>query len=176
MLIWRGHFSFCHRSMFNKFLSLSNHRIRACLKGERINRGAGFGHEIPAEQICYSNEKAIQWAKKTLDGVNGDMKKKALKCLKQIHFAKKKLFPACVLFFLACPPLGSNFHRNNPNRTSIFCPLMRGVRYCCPLFRGLFKGFVLIFSVRSSNFCPLFGGNFQKRRNFQTLLPFYVQD
>ena len=49
MLIWRGHFSFCHRLMFNKFLSLPNHSIRACLKGERINRGAGFRYEIPVE-------------------------------------------------------------------------------------------------------------------------------
>ena len=60
---------------------------------------------------------------------------------------KNQLFPTCVLLFLACPPLGGNFYRDNPNRTWTFCPLMRGVRYFCPLFRSFFyKGFVLILS------------------------------
>ena len=46
------------------------------LKKKRINRGVGYGLETPAEYIFYGNEKAIQWAKRTLDGVNGNVKKK----------------------------------------------------------------------------------------------------
>ena len=60
-----------------KYLSLPNHSIRLCVKGERINRGVGYGQEIPAEYIFYDNEKAIQWAKRTLcNGVDGNVKKK----------------------------------------------------------------------------------------------------
>ena len=62
--------------MFKKFLSLPNHNIRVCVKGKRINRGVGYGVEIPTEYILDGNEKAIQWAKRTLDGVDGNVKKK----------------------------------------------------------------------------------------------------
>ena len=70
---------------------------------------------------------------------------------------KNQLFPTCLLFFLVCPLLEGNFHRDNPNRTWTFCPLMRGVCYFCPLFRGFFIRDLYEF-VRSSNFWPLFGG------------------
>ena len=43
---------------------------------KRINRGVGYGPEIPAEYVFYGNEKALQWSKRTLDGVDGNMKKK----------------------------------------------------------------------------------------------------
>ena len=35
--------------MFKKFLSLPNRSISVCVKGKRINRGVGYGPEIPAE-------------------------------------------------------------------------------------------------------------------------------
>ena len=41
-----------------------------------MKRGVGYGLEIPAEYIFYGNEKPIQWAKRTLDGVDGNVKKK----------------------------------------------------------------------------------------------------
>ena len=110
---------------------------KRCVKGKRINRGTGYGLEIPDEYIFYDNEKAIQWAKRTLDGVAGDVKEKVLRCVKYI-LKKISYFQLVFCFFLACPLLGRNFHRNNPNRNSTFCPLTRGVRYCCPLFRGFF--------------------------------------
>ena len=71
--------------MFKKQLSLPNHSIRVCVKEKIINRGVGYELEIPAEYIFYGNEKAIQWAKRTLDGVDGNVKKrffKVLRCLK----------------------------------------------------------------------------------------------
>ena len=43
--------------MFKKFLSLPNHSIRVCVKRKRINRGVGYGPEIPLEYIFYGNEK-----------------------------------------------------------------------------------------------------------------------
>ena len=98
--------------MFRNFLSLPNHSIRVCVKGKRTNSGVGYGLEIPAEYIFYGNEKDIQWAKRTLDAVYGNVKK-----IFKIFKIKNKLFPTWVLFFLACLLLGGNFHRNNPNRT-----------------------------------------------------------
>ena len=68
--------------MFKKFLSLPNYSIRVGVKGKRINRGVGYGLKIPVEYIFYGDGKTIQWAKRTLDGVNGNVKKKVLRCLK----------------------------------------------------------------------------------------------
>ena len=36
----------------------------------------------PGEYRFYDNEKAIQWAKRTLDAVDGNGEKKVLRCLK----------------------------------------------------------------------------------------------
>ena len=102
--------------MFKKF-SFFLKPQHVCVKGKRINRGVGYGLEIPAEYIFYENEKAIQWVNRTLDGVGGNVKKKVLRCLKYSL-------------------LGGNFHGDNRNRTWTFCLLMRGVRYFCPPFRG----------------------------------------
>ena len=64
--------------MFKKFLSLPNYSIGVCVKGKRINHEAGYVLEIPAEYIFYGNEKAIQREKRTLNGVDGNVKEKIL--------------------------------------------------------------------------------------------------
>ena len=69
--------------MFKKFLSLPNHCIGVCVKRKIMNRVVGYGVEILAEYIFCGNDKAIQWAKRTLDGVNGNVKKK-IKMFKKI--------------------------------------------------------------------------------------------
>ena len=43
---------------------------------ELDNPGAGYGLEIPDEHIFYWNEKAIQWAKRILHGIDCNVKKK----------------------------------------------------------------------------------------------------
>ena len=45
-----------------KFLKLPNSKLSCKVKGKRLNRGAGYGLEIP---VIYSNgrEKAIEWIK-----------------------------------------------------------------------------------------------------------------
>ena len=97
------------------FSSKSQHKI--CDKRKRINRGAAYGLEILDEYLFNGNEKAIRWAKRTIGGVDGNVKKN-LRYLKQSHFEKKiSYLLSCVLFFLACPLLGGIFHRDNPNRT-----------------------------------------------------------
>ena len=76
MLLWHGQVLFCYSLMCKKFLFLPNHSIRICVKGKRINRGVGYGLKTPSEYIFDCNEKVIQWAKRTLDGVDGNVKKK----------------------------------------------------------------------------------------------------
>ena len=61
--------------MFKKFLSLPNHSTRVCVKGKRINSGVGYRLKIPAEYIFYG-KKAVHWAKRKVDGVDGNAKKK----------------------------------------------------------------------------------------------------
>ena len=43
----------CYWLIFNKFIFLPNRSIRVCVKGKRINRGVGYGLEIPTEYIFY---------------------------------------------------------------------------------------------------------------------------
>ena len=74
-----------------------------CVEEKIINRGAGYGLEIPAEYIFYGNEKAIQWAKRILDGIDGNVKEKGFKMLKVESFEKKIRYFQLVFFFLACP-------------------------------------------------------------------------
>ena len=76
MFLWHGQVPFCYSLMFKKFLTLPDYSIRVCVKGKRIDCGVVYGLEIPAEYIFYGNEKVIQWAKRTLDGVDGNFKKK----------------------------------------------------------------------------------------------------
>ena len=122
--------------MFKNFLSLPNHSIRVCVKGKRINRGVGYGLEIPTEYIFYGNGKAVQWAKRTSDGVKMNGGKEMVKI--ESFFKKDSCLLLNFWFILDCPLLGGNFHRDNPNRTSTFCLLMRCVCYFYPLFRGFF--------------------------------------
>ena len=58
-----------------------------CLRKKIINRG--YWLEIPAEYIFYGNDEVIQWAKRTLDGVHGNVKKKSFKMFKIKSFWKK---------------------------------------------------------------------------------------
>ena len=75
ILLWHGQVTFHYSLMFKKFLSLPNHSIGVCVKRKIMNRVVGYGLEILAEYIFYGNDKAIQWAKRTLDGVKGMWKK-----------------------------------------------------------------------------------------------------
>ena len=65
--------------MFKKFLTLPYHSIR-------IDRGVGYGLQIPAEYIFYGNER-------TLGGVDGDKEKNKV-------ILKKKNYLELVFCFL----------------------------------------------------------------------------
>ena len=47
----------------NKFLKLPNSKLSCKVKGKRLNRGAGYGFEIPVIYTFNGNEKVIEWTK-----------------------------------------------------------------------------------------------------------------
>ena len=61
-----------------KFLSLPYHCIKVCVEGKSVNRGAGYGLEIPVEYTFVGNE----WLKKAIAKVDRNMEEKVSKCLK----------------------------------------------------------------------------------------------
>ena len=46
-----------------KFLKLPNSKLSCKVKGKRLNRGAGYGLEIPVIYTFNGHEKAIKWIK-----------------------------------------------------------------------------------------------------------------
>ena len=60
-----GHVPLLYSPTFKKFLSLPNHTIRVLVTGIKINRGAGYGLEIPVEYVFNGNDKTLQWTRKT---------------------------------------------------------------------------------------------------------------
>ena len=77
-----GHVPFCYSSLFMKFFSLPYHCIKVCVEGKRVNRGVGYGLEIPAEYTFVGNEKVVEWLKKAIAKVDRNMEEKVSKCLK----------------------------------------------------------------------------------------------
>ena len=68
--------------IFNKFLSLRNHHIRCCVTGKRMNRGGGFGLEVPVDYIFYGKEKAIKWLLSRISSIDKALDEQLKKCLK----------------------------------------------------------------------------------------------
>ena len=50
-----------------KFLKRPTNKGRAVVKGKRVNRGAGYGLEIPCEYCSTGDEFSIQWLKSKLE-------------------------------------------------------------------------------------------------------------
>ena len=50
-----------------KFLTRPTNKGRAVVKGKRVNRGAGYGLEIPCEYCFAGDEFSIQWLKSKLE-------------------------------------------------------------------------------------------------------------
>jgi hypothetical protein len=50
-----------------RFLKRATNKGRAVVKGKRVNRGTGYGLEIPCEYCFAGNEYSIQWLKSKLE-------------------------------------------------------------------------------------------------------------
>ena len=65
-----------------QFLKLPNSKLSCKVKGKRLNRGAGYGLEIPVIYTFSGHEKAIEWIKRTVqEGVKLEQSMKN-RCLK----------------------------------------------------------------------------------------------
>ena len=68
--------------MFKRFLSLPQTSIRAEVVGNRVNRGAGHGLEVPVRYYFYGPRKAIMWANKRISEADRKIEEKFKNCMK----------------------------------------------------------------------------------------------
>ena len=64
-VVWHVPKNIC--DFFWKFLSLPNTSIRARVLGKRVNRGAGYGLEIPVCFVFQGHAKGAEWIKKIVE-------------------------------------------------------------------------------------------------------------
>ena len=64
------------------FLTVPSTSIEVEVLGKRVNRGSGYGLEIPVKYRYYGQEKLIQWLAKKLEAVKKELECKISKCLK----------------------------------------------------------------------------------------------
>ena len=68
--------------IFKRFLSLPNHHIRCRVTGKRVNRGGGFGLEVPVDYIFFGDKKAIKWLASRISSIDKALDEQLKKCLK----------------------------------------------------------------------------------------------
>ena len=77
-----GHVPINLSKILHQFLKIPNCTIGCNVTGKRVNRGAGYGLEIPVQYIFVGAEKAVEWAEKYIRKVFENVNKKVIKCLK----------------------------------------------------------------------------------------------
>ena len=58
--------------VFKKFRSLPYSSIKCKVVGKRINRGTGYGLEVPMDLSFYGDDRAIKWAQKHISPIKAD--------------------------------------------------------------------------------------------------------
>ena len=64
------------------FLKMPNTYITAKVIGKRLNRGGGYGLEIPVIYHFHGHEKVVNWAVKKLEAIQSQIDCQVSKCLK----------------------------------------------------------------------------------------------
>lgn len=64
-----GHAPLSFSKIFSKFLSLPGCTISSTVTGKRVNRGAGFGLEIPVVYEAKGDNKALCWLEKSINKI-----------------------------------------------------------------------------------------------------------
>ena len=64
------------------FFTIPSTAIEVEVLGKKVNRGSGYGLEIPVKYRYYGREKLIQWLAKKLEAVKKELECKISKCLK----------------------------------------------------------------------------------------------
>ena len=67
---------------FWTFLSLPKTLIHARVLGKRVNRGAGYGLEVPVCFIFQDHVKGIAWVKKKIERAEKMVQSRIKKCMK----------------------------------------------------------------------------------------------
>ena len=67
---------------FWKFISLPRTSIRSRVLGKRVNRGAGYGLQIPICFIFQGHVKGIAWVKKEIEDAEKMVRSRIKKCMK----------------------------------------------------------------------------------------------
>ena len=74
-----GHVPINLSKIFHQFLKIPNCTIGCKVTRKRVNRGTGYGLEIPVQYIFVGAEKAVEWAEKHLKKVFENVNKKVIK-------------------------------------------------------------------------------------------------
>ena len=77
-----GHVSKNLSKIFHQFLKIPNFTIGWKVTGKLVNRGAGYGLEVPVQYRSFSAKKAVNWAEENIKKVFENINKKFNKCLK----------------------------------------------------------------------------------------------
>lgn len=68
--------------ILNRFTKIPSCELKCRVTGKRVNRGAGYGLEIPVSYTLIGVEKAIDWAQKNIEKTFVILDKKVEKCKK----------------------------------------------------------------------------------------------
>ena len=68
--------------IFNIFLTLPNGSIKWKVTGKRLNRGAGYGLEIPVQYNFFGPEKTVDLAEKGVKNVIDSLGNRTKNCTK----------------------------------------------------------------------------------------------
>ena len=63
-------------------MRIPNSTIGCKITGKRVNRGAGYGLEIPAEYSFIGAVKAVEWVEKNINKLFVNLSEKINKCMK----------------------------------------------------------------------------------------------
>ena len=64
------------------FLKIPNSSIEVQIVGKSLNRGGGYGTEIPVVYRFYDLEKFVSWLIKKIEAAKKELECKVSKCLK----------------------------------------------------------------------------------------------
>ena len=76
-----GHIPMAASKHVTMFLSLSGSYLEAEVTGTRVNRGGGYGLEVPCKYCLTGQEKAIDWIKNKITSIQNEHRVAVNKCL-----------------------------------------------------------------------------------------------
>ena len=77
-----GHVLLNISKTYSMFLKVPNTSIEVQVVGKRLNRGGGYGLEIPVIYRFYGQEKLANWLIKKIEAVKKELECEVSKCLK----------------------------------------------------------------------------------------------